>query len=178
MNIRTTLKYVEGYFNDTLPILVKKNPYMKFSVIRLDGDTYFSTMDALKELYPRLSKGGFIIIDDFVDWKGCNDAILEYRKMHNITEPITLVPHLQKGKKGNSTEQVRGVFWRKGVTDDEMKYCPYHHHQSSNNFLTLRDSIYPQRLVPIHTVVENYDFPKNSLGVSIFDTTTAHSVCI
>jgi len=108
--------YVQGYFNESLPALVKKEPTITFSVIRLDGDTYFSTMDAITVLYPRLNKGGFIIIDDFVDWVGCQRAVDDYRRANKITEPITIVPH----KEG---ETARGAYWRKGVTNAEMPYC-------------------------------------------------------
>ena len=59
------LRWVEGYFNDSLPALVQAEPDLKFAVVRLDGDTYFSTMDAIQVLYPRLSPGGFIIVDDY-----------------------------------------------------------------------------------------------------------------
>ena len=113
----SNVAYVEGYFNESIPALIKNNPELTFSVIRLDGDTYFSTMDAIKELYPRLNKGGFIIIDDYIDWIGCKRAIDDYRREHAITEPITMVPH----KIG---EKARGVYWRKGVTNEEMPYCP------------------------------------------------------
>lgn len=109
--------FVEGFFNESLPALVKQNPQLRFSVVRLDGDTYFSTMDAITVLYPLLNKGGFIIIDDYLDWVSCKHAIDDYRREHGITEPITLVPH----KKG---EHFRGAFWRKGVTNEELPYCP------------------------------------------------------
>ncbi len=60
------LEYVIGYFNETLPTIVKEKPHLQFSVLRLDGDTYFSTMDALRYLYPRLVPGGFVIVDDYI----------------------------------------------------------------------------------------------------------------
>ena len=34
----------------------------KLAVIRLDGDLYSSTMDALDHLYPKLSPGGYVIV--------------------------------------------------------------------------------------------------------------------
>ena len=66
----THMRFIEGYFNVSLPRLVMDEPNIRFSVVRLDGDTYFSTMDAIKTLYPRLNPGGFIIIDDYTDWLG------------------------------------------------------------------------------------------------------------
>ena len=100
------LQVVEGYFNATLPALLDSHPRMQFSVLRLDGDTYFSTMDALRNLYPRLSPGGFVIVDDFADWAGCREAVDDFRREQGIRDPIVLVPH----RRG---EILRGAYWRK-----------------------------------------------------------------
>ena len=51
---------VKGLFRDTLPTLRQK----RFALIRLDGDMYESTTDALVNLYDRLSGGGYVVIDD------------------------------------------------------------------------------------------------------------------
>jgi hypothetical protein len=65
----------------------------------MDGDIYESTMDALVNLYPKLSMGGFVIIDDFIN-KSCMKAVEDYRKKHHITDEI---------KKIDWT----GVYWRR-----------------------------------------------------------------
>ena len=57
------LRWVLGYFSDSPPALVQAEPNLKFAVVRLDGDTFFSVMDAIKVLYPRLSLDGYIIVD-------------------------------------------------------------------------------------------------------------------
>jgi hypothetical protein len=101
---------LEGYFNETLPALVASHPSIQFSVIRLDGDTYFSTMDALCTLYSRLSPGGFVIVDDYIDWAGCREAVDDFRRQQGIRDPIVLVPH-------RDGEILRGAFWRKGSVD-------------------------------------------------------------
>jgi hypothetical protein len=104
---KDAFRVVEGYFNETLPALLHSQPSIQFSVLRLDGDTYFSTMDALRYLYPRLSPGGFVIIDDFIDWAGCRQAVDDYRAKQGVQDPIVLVPHRQG-------EILRGAYWRKG----------------------------------------------------------------
>lgn len=124
------LRVIEGYFNVTLPALVVANPSLQLSVLRLDGDTYFSTMDALKVLYPRLSPGGFVIVDDFIDWEGCRDAVLDYRRMHNILEPIVLVPHLPG-------EILRGAYWRKSGRVDWAKKSSLHTSAAEDSWLCL-----------------------------------------
>lgn len=54
----------------------------------LDGDMYESTMDALNYLYPKLSAGGFIIIDDWGAVEGCRKVVIDYRKANGITDKI------------------------------------------------------------------------------------------
>jgi O-methyltransferase len=75
--------FLEGWFKDTLP----KAPVEKLAVMRLDGDMYGSTIEALEPLYPKLSPGGFCIIDDYT-LPGCRAAVHDYRDAHGITEPI------------------------------------------------------------------------------------------
>jgi O-methyltransferase len=81
------VRFLVGWFKDTLPAA----PIDSLAVIRLDGDLYQSTMDGLEALYPKLSVGGYLIVDDFnhPDWgDSCGRAILDYRELQGITEPI------------------------------------------------------------------------------------------
>jgi O-methyltransferase len=75
--------FIKGWFSDTLP----NAPIEKLAVLRLDGDMYGSTMDALKALYPKLSRGGFCIIDDYALHR-CKDAVDDFRNAYNIREEI------------------------------------------------------------------------------------------
>jgi hypothetical protein len=105
------LRFVVGYFNESLPKMIKDEPDLQFAVIRLDGDTFDSTYEALQILYPRLAPGGFAIIDDYVDWQTCREAVNLYRLRNRIEEPIIVVPHMRS--KG---EMERGAYWRKQPT--------------------------------------------------------------
>ena len=87
--------FVKGFFDQTLPKL-EAGP---FALLRLDGDMYESTIVALESLYPRLSPGGFIIIDDY-GLKTCKLAVDDYRRAHGIMEPLESVDWT-------------GVWWRK-----------------------------------------------------------------
>ncbi len=78
--------FVKGWFRDTLPGLADRT----FAVIRLDGDLYESTMDALVNLYPRLSPGGWLIVDDF-HIPACVQAVTEYREANGITAELQRV---------------------------------------------------------------------------------------
>jgi O-methyltransferase len=77
------VRFLVGWFRDTLPYA----PIDALSIVRLDGDMYDSTMDALEALYPKLSIGGYLIVDDF-GLPGCRAAVEEYRTRYHITEPI------------------------------------------------------------------------------------------
>jgi hypothetical protein len=78
------LVFLEGWFKDTLPTA----PVEKLAVLRLDGDYYESTMDALKHLYPKLSPGGYCIIDDYSVIPACKQAAHDYRDTNGIDDEI------------------------------------------------------------------------------------------
>ena len=83
------IQLIKGWFCDVLPELKKTNP--TFALVRLDGDTYESTIQALENLEPHTSQGGYIIIDDYFSWTGCKKATDDYRLKMGITAPLTTV---------------------------------------------------------------------------------------
>lgn len=83
----SNVKFLKGWFCDTLPTA----PIDKLAIIRLDGDMYSSTMDALTNLYPKLTTGGYCIVDDYNSWPSCKKAVTEYLKLHNINPEINLI---------------------------------------------------------------------------------------
>jgi O-methyltransferase len=78
------VRFLEGWFKDTLP----DAPIGKLAVMRLDGDLYESTMDGLVHLHPRLSTGGYAIIDDYQSAPPCRKAVDDYRAKHGIEDEI------------------------------------------------------------------------------------------
>lgn len=66
------LVYHPGYFAETVP-----SHDGAIAVLRLDGDLYSSTKTCLKHLYPLVSTGGYVIVDDF-NLSGCRKALVEY----------------------------------------------------------------------------------------------------
>lgn len=90
------VEFVPGFFEDTMPKMAAGT----WSVVRLDGDSYESTMMTLSKLYPGLSKGGYLIVDDFGALPECQRAVEEYRETHGITAPIEKIDWT-------------GVKWRK-----------------------------------------------------------------
>lgn len=67
-------KLIKGFFKDTVP----HHPKRPIALLRLDGDMYSSTMDSLTNLYPKVSPGGYVIIDDYGCWPGCQKASHDY----------------------------------------------------------------------------------------------------
>jgi hypothetical protein len=55
--------------------------------VRLDSDSYDSVEESLVYLYPLLSKGGVVIIDDW-HLVGCCAAVENYRARHGVNEPV------------------------------------------------------------------------------------------
>lgn len=79
------VRFLKGWFKDTLAAA----PIKKISVLRLDGDLYASTMDALNPLYDKVSEGGFIIVDDYgIPEDTCRRAITDFRTAHGITDEM------------------------------------------------------------------------------------------
>lgn len=96
------VKFVKGWFKDTL----HKAPINKLAVLRLDGDLYESTIQSLEALYPKLSPGGYCIIDDYIYVAPCRRAVEDYRRKHNIQDTILQIDQY-------------GVYWKKGVVDPQ-----------------------------------------------------------
>jgi O-methyltransferase len=90
------VRFLPGWFKDTL----HDAPIDRIAVLRLDGDLYESTIQALDALYPRLSPGGFCIIDDYRVVKACEQAVTDYRAKHGISAEIVDIDGT-------------GVLWRK-----------------------------------------------------------------
>ena len=91
------VKFLEGFFADTVPACKDMG---ELAVLRADGDTYESTIDALNLLYPKVAKGGFCIIDDYHAFKACARAVDEYRTEHNITDELIPIDNMS-------------VYWRR-----------------------------------------------------------------
>jgi hypothetical protein len=70
------VRFVQGDVAKTL--VHTENLPGKIAVLRLDTDWYESTKAELDALYPRLSRGGVLIIDDYGHWGGARKAVDEY----------------------------------------------------------------------------------------------------
>jgi hypothetical protein len=68
------VEFLVGWFHDTLP----SAPIDRLALLRLDGDLYDSTYDALDALYPKVSVGGYVIVDDYGTFAECREAVHDY----------------------------------------------------------------------------------------------------
>jgi hypothetical protein len=62
---------------DVVQTLHARRP-RRIALLRLDTDWYESTKAELELLYPRLSRGGVLIIDDYGHWEGARQAVDEF----------------------------------------------------------------------------------------------------
>jgi len=77
---RERIHFVRGKVEETIPASAPDS----ISLLRLDTDWYESTRHELIHLFPRLSNGAVLIIDDYGFWKGCRKAVDEYFSEHRI----------------------------------------------------------------------------------------------
>lgn len=69
----TRVRYVEGSVEETLP---RTSP-RQIALLRLDTDWYESTAHSMRHLYPLVSAGGVLLLDDYGDWPAVREAVHE-----------------------------------------------------------------------------------------------------
>lgn len=95
------VRFLRGWFRDSLPPLLGRN---RWSLLRLDGDHYESTIIALESLYPDLSPGGFVVVDDYGGIAQCRQAVDDFRRERGIKEKLHMIDWT-------------GIWWRRGFAD-------------------------------------------------------------
>lgn len=78
------VRFLPGWFHETLP----QAPIERLAVMRIDGDMYESTIVALEALYPKLSPGGYVIVDDYYALAGCRTAVDDFRAGQHVDEEL------------------------------------------------------------------------------------------
>jgi hypothetical protein len=74
------IHFIEGRVEETLP---GKAPEA-IALLRLDMDWHEPTRHALEHLFPRLVRGGVLIVDDYGYWRGARKATDEYLQEHQV----------------------------------------------------------------------------------------------
>ena len=78
------IELIEGDITKTVPEYVEKHPELKISILNLDTDVYEPAVTIMEYLYPRIIKGGILMIDDYGEFPGENKAVDDYFKDKNI----------------------------------------------------------------------------------------------
>ena len=96
--ISDDLRILEGFFDQSIP----KAPIWRLAMIRIDIEGYEGVRAALDVLYPKLSPGGFVVVDE-LEVAGCNHAIDEFFARTGRKEEILPIPQ----------KKPKGAYWRK-----------------------------------------------------------------
>lgn len=89
------VQFIKGWFKDTLA----EAPIKQLALLRLDGDMYESTMDALSALYDKVSVGGYVIVDDYHVVSGCKTAIHDFLSERGLSPTLEEIDGV-------------GVYWK------------------------------------------------------------------
>eukprot|EP00981_Chlorochromonas_danica_P005838 scaffold1193_cov159-Ochromonas_danica.AAC.16 len=99
--------FAKGFFNDSMPAVAKQ--VQRISLLRLDGDMYESTVDVIYHLYDKVVVGGFVIMDDWVDFPA-QDAIRQFFECHRHFPEV--IPVDSSSVYWRKHEDVRIQYWR------------------------------------------------------------------
>lgn len=76
--LEKNVELIKGDILTTLPQYINTNPHLKISLLHIDVDLYEPTKLALELLFPHVTKGGIIVLDDYGAFAGANKAVDDY----------------------------------------------------------------------------------------------------
>jgi hypothetical protein len=82
--IAQNVELIQGDVNLTIPKYLNSHPELKISLLNLDVDMYEPSRTILEYFYPRITKGGILVLDDYGTWPGETTAVDEYFADANI----------------------------------------------------------------------------------------------
>lgn len=97
---RDRVMFRKGLYKNT----VHACPPGKIAILHLDCDWYDSVTDCLRAFYPRVSEGGFVVLDDFGYFEGCREAFYDYCRDFNLRPLLERCGYTQ-------------AWWQKGATN-------------------------------------------------------------
>ncbi len=83
--VGANVELVAGDINVTVPAYAAANPELRISLLNLDTDIYEPAVTILEHLYPRIVRGGVLILDDYTTWPGETAAVDEYFADRGVT---------------------------------------------------------------------------------------------
>jgi hypothetical protein len=85
------LHVVKGWFADSFQ--PTEGQIDRVAILHADGDWYESVKLTLETFEPKVSPGGFVVIDDYGAWEGAKEATHEYRTANRIDAPLVEIDH-------------------------------------------------------------------------------------
>lgn len=83
--IGKNVELVKGNILQTVPDYVRDHPEFKISLLNLDTDIYEPASVILEYLFPRIVRGGVLILDDYGVFPGETQAVDEYFQDKDVT---------------------------------------------------------------------------------------------
>ena len=111
--LQDRIRVLEGFYVETLPNLKRMN--VKLSFLRLDGDIYISTIQALENAYGLVQPGGYIYVDDYGSFEGCKRAVDFFK--HSVSDNSPLIPIYED----NRSTKIEAVWWRKPIITKDQQ---------------------------------------------------------
>lgn len=78
------VELVAGNICETVPDYVRNHPELRINLLNLDTDIYEPAVTILEQLYPRLERGGILILDDYGVFPGETQAVNDYFQHESI----------------------------------------------------------------------------------------------
>jgi predicted O-methyltransferase YrrM len=116
INMSTHVRVLEGWFSDTLPRLRDANGGRQHTLcfLRLDGDVYSSTKVALEILYPMLSPGGVVYMDDYGSYAGCAQAVDDFMSSLDVRPELHEIwQWASRPETGSGNRVFEAIWWTK-----------------------------------------------------------------
>ena len=82
LGLTKRVRIVKGWFQDSLPKLLGE--VGEVSILRIDCDWYDSVRTCLSLMFGVVAPGGFVILDDYYDWRGCAEAVHDFLRERRI----------------------------------------------------------------------------------------------
>ncbi len=83
-NTQKNIKLIKGDINKTVPEYVKKHKDLKISLLNLDTDIYEPAVTTLENFYPKIVRGGVLILDDYGVFPGETKAVNDFFRNKNV----------------------------------------------------------------------------------------------
>jgi hypothetical protein len=86
------VELIQGDVRHTVPAYIDEHQETTFAIVNLDMDLYGPTKETLEHVFPRVARGGVVILDDYEGFPGAKKAVDEYLEENNRPELVRKFP--------------------------------------------------------------------------------------